>query len=227
MPDAEFSKIGEAFGAYGEKVTNPDDVPAALARAVKEVRGGRAAILHVRVTKPVRTTLPRSHPSEAQSAVLKDGGGPNCDPCFEGSPKTAPQHEVLLEAQHAKSPEVLHRCPRCLAVPYDARPRRFVSHPHRRIIVSYGAGGSTDFVARAVAQKLAERLGQPFVVLNRPGASGTIGIKTAIAAKPDGYTLYVATPPRAWWCRRFPRPRPNSVVDDFERSRSPALSRWC
>jgi acetolactate synthase-1/2/3 large subunit len=51
MPDAEFSKIGEAFGAYGEKVTNPDDVPAALARAIKEVRGGRAAILHLRVTK--------------------------------------------------------------------------------------------------------------------------------------------------------------------------------
>jgi acetolactate synthase I/II/III large subunit len=51
MPDAEFSKIGEAFGAYGEKVTNPDDVPAALARAIKEVRGGRSAILHLRVTK--------------------------------------------------------------------------------------------------------------------------------------------------------------------------------
>jgi acetolactate synthase-1/2/3 large subunit len=51
LPDAEFSKIGEAFGAYGEKVVNPEDVPAALARCVKEVRGGRAAILHVRVTK--------------------------------------------------------------------------------------------------------------------------------------------------------------------------------
>jgi acetolactate synthase-1/2/3 large subunit len=51
MPDAEFSKIGEAFGAYGEKVTNPEEIPAALARAVKEVRGGRAAILHIRVTK--------------------------------------------------------------------------------------------------------------------------------------------------------------------------------
>jgi acetolactate synthase-1/2/3 large subunit len=51
LPNAEFAKIGEAFGAYGEKVVNPDDVPAALARAVKEVRGGRAAILHVRVTK--------------------------------------------------------------------------------------------------------------------------------------------------------------------------------
>ena len=51
MPNAEFSKIAEAFGAYGEKVDNPDDVPAALARCVKEVRGGRAALLHVRVTK--------------------------------------------------------------------------------------------------------------------------------------------------------------------------------
>ena len=51
MPDAEFSKIGEAFGAYGEKVSDPDDVPAALERCVKEVRGGRAAILHVRVTR--------------------------------------------------------------------------------------------------------------------------------------------------------------------------------
>ena len=51
MPDAEFSKIGEAFGAYGEKVTNPDDLPAALKRCVEAVRGGRAAILHVRVTK--------------------------------------------------------------------------------------------------------------------------------------------------------------------------------
>jgi acetolactate synthase-1/2/3 large subunit len=50
LPDADFAKIGEAFGAYGEKVSNPEDVPAALARCVKEVRGGRAAILHVRVT---------------------------------------------------------------------------------------------------------------------------------------------------------------------------------
>ncbi len=51
MPDAEFSKIAEAFGAHGEKVVNPEDVPAALERCVKEVRGGRAALLHVRVTK--------------------------------------------------------------------------------------------------------------------------------------------------------------------------------
>ena len=51
MPNADFSKIAEAFGAHGEKAVNPDDLPAALARCVKEVRGGRAALLHVRVTK--------------------------------------------------------------------------------------------------------------------------------------------------------------------------------
>jgi acetolactate synthase-1/2/3 large subunit len=51
MPNAEFSKIAEAFGAHGEKVDNPDDVPAALKRCVDAVRGGRAALLHVRVTK--------------------------------------------------------------------------------------------------------------------------------------------------------------------------------
>jgi acetolactate synthase-1/2/3 large subunit len=50
MPGVEFGKIGEAFGAYAEKLDDPADVPAALARCVKEVRGGRSAILHARVT---------------------------------------------------------------------------------------------------------------------------------------------------------------------------------
>ena len=51
MPEADFTKIGEAFGAYGERISNPDDIPAALARCVKEVRGGRTAVLHARVTR--------------------------------------------------------------------------------------------------------------------------------------------------------------------------------
>jgi acetolactate synthase-1/2/3 large subunit len=51
LPDVDFSKIAEAFGCYGEKVVAPDQVPAALARCVKEVRGGRTAILHARVTR--------------------------------------------------------------------------------------------------------------------------------------------------------------------------------
>ena len=49
--DCDFSKVGEAFGAYGEKLTDPEQVPAALERCLKEVRGGRAAILHACVTR--------------------------------------------------------------------------------------------------------------------------------------------------------------------------------
>jgi acetolactate synthase-1/2/3 large subunit len=50
-PDVHFAKVGEAFGAHAEEVSNPADVPAALERCVKAVRGGRAAILHARVTR--------------------------------------------------------------------------------------------------------------------------------------------------------------------------------
>ena len=50
-PKVEFGKIAQAFGAYAEKVSDPADVPAAIARCAKEVRGGRAALLHARVTR--------------------------------------------------------------------------------------------------------------------------------------------------------------------------------
>ncbi len=59
------------------------------------------------------------------------------------------------------------------------------------IVVAYGPGGSTDLVARALAQKFQDRLGQSVVVLNKPGGSGTIGATVAARANPDGYTLYV------------------------------------
>src|SRR5205807_2736078 len=52
-------------------------------------------------------------------------------------------------------------------------------------------GGSTDQVARPIAQRLQERLGQSVVILNKPGGSGAIGAMTAARANPDGYTLYV------------------------------------
>jgi tripartite-type tricarboxylate transporter receptor subunit TctC len=59
------------------------------------------------------------------------------------------------------------------------------------IIVAYGPGGSTDQVARPIAQRLQERLGQSVVILNKPGGNGTIGATAAARANPDGYTLYV------------------------------------
>ncbi len=60
-----------------------------------------------------------------------------------------------------------------------------------RIIVSLSAGGAVDVMARLVAQQLAQRLGQPFLVENRPGAGGMLGAQAVAKSPPDGYTLLV------------------------------------
>jgi len=62
-----------------------------------------------------------------------------------------------------------------------------------RLMVPFPPGGSTDIVARIVAQKLSERLGQPIVIENRGGAGGTLGTAVVAKAAPDGYTLGVAS----------------------------------
>jgi tripartite-type tricarboxylate transporter receptor subunit TctC len=72
----------------------------------------------------------------------------------------------------------------------QAQPARYPSRTVE-IVVAYGAGGSTDLVARTIAQKFQDRFGQSVVVLNKPGGSGTIGATVAARAPPDGYTLYV------------------------------------
>jgi tripartite-type tricarboxylate transporter receptor subunit TctC len=61
------------------------------------------------------------------------------------------------------------------------------------MIVPFAAGGTTDIIARIVAQALTERLGQTFIIENIGGAGGTLGAATAAKASPDGYTLFVST----------------------------------
>src|SRR2546428_634442 len=62
-----------------------------------------------------------------------------------------------------------------------------------KLIVPFPPAGATDIVGRIVAQKLSERLGQPMVVENRPGAGGSLGSELVAKSAPDGYTLLIAT----------------------------------
>lgn len=72
---------------------------------------------------------------------------------------------------------------------------RAANYPERpvSVIVPWAPGGSTDILARAIADQLSHSLGQPFVVENRAGASGNIGSALVARAKPDGYTLLVGS----------------------------------
>lgn len=69
------------------------------------------------------------------------------------------------------------------------------AYPHKpvRLVVPFPAGGATDLFARALSQKLGERLGGSLVIENRPGAGGSIGSDLVAKATPDGYTLLLAT----------------------------------
>jgi tripartite-type tricarboxylate transporter receptor subunit TctC len=73
-----------------------------------------------------------------------------------------------------------------------AAAQQFPSKPVK-ILVGFAAGGSTDKLARVLAQRMTEVLGQSVVVENRPGAAGNIAAEAAATATPDGYTLFMAT----------------------------------
>src|SRR5262245_39306977 len=66
-----------------------------------------------------------------------------------------------------------------------------------RIISAAAAGGTSDILARLIGQWLSERLGQPFIVENRPGAAGNIGTEAVVRAAPDGYPVLLVSTPTA------------------------------
>jgi tripartite-type tricarboxylate transporter receptor subunit TctC len=95
--------------------------------------------------------------------------------------------------------KVLHLAAGAAVLPAVARVARAQAYPTRpvRIVVGFAAGGSTDIGARLVGQWLQERLGQPFVIENRPGAGTNIATETVVRAPADGYTLLMVGPSSA------------------------------
>jgi tripartite-type tricarboxylate transporter receptor subunit TctC len=86
-----------------------------------------------------------------------------------------------------------------VALPAASRIARAQTYPVRpvRIIVGFAPGGGTDILARLIGQWLSERLGQPFVIENRPGAGSNTGTEAVVRAPPDGYTLLTIASPAA------------------------------
>jgi tripartite-type tricarboxylate transporter receptor subunit TctC len=95
--------------------------------------------------------------------------------------------------------QFLHLAAGAAALPAAARLARAQGYPSRpvRWIVGFAPGGGNDIVARLMGQWLQERLGQPFVIDNRPGAGTNIATEAVVNASPDGYTILLAGIPNA------------------------------
>src|SRR6266516_163292 len=109
----------------------------------------------------------------------------------------------------------LHLAAGAAALPVVSRIARAQAYPSRpvRVIVPFAPAGTTDILARLIGQWLSERLGQQFVIDNRPGGGGNIGTEAVVRASPDGYTLLLVGSTNAINTTFYPKLNFNFIRD--------------
>jgi len=117
----------------------------------------------------------------------------------KGTGRLVPQNDLWESTMKLPRRRFLHLAAGAAALPVVPDIANGQTYPTRpvRLIVPFAPGGSTDIVARLVGQWLSERLGQQFVVENRPGAGSNVGTELVVRAPPDGYTLLMVGAPNA------------------------------
>jgi tripartite-type tricarboxylate transporter receptor subunit TctC len=112
--------------------------------------------------------------------------------------RQGPQTGIFREESAMKLPRrrFLHLAAGAAALPAFSRVASAEIYPSRPVhwIVSFAAGGPNDIVARIIGQYLSEHLGQQFVIENRPGAGGNVGMQSVLSSAPDGYTIAFVGP---------------------------------
>jgi tripartite-type tricarboxylate transporter receptor subunit TctC len=125
------------------------------------------------------------------------------------------RHRFRVKATKLPRRQFLHLAAGAAALPAVSQIARAQTYPARpvRIIVGYPAAGVSDIFARLIGQRLSERLGQSFVIENRPGANGTIAVDSVVRAPPDGYTLLLTAGNDAYNENLYPDLRFNYIRD--------------
>jgi tripartite-type tricarboxylate transporter receptor subunit TctC len=116
---------------------------------------------------------------------------------------------------------LLHLAAGAVALPAISRVARAQTYPTRpvRLLVGWPPGGAADVVGRLTGQLLSERLGQQFVIENRPGAGGNLAVEALLKAAPDGYTLLMIGSNNAWNVTLY-----DNLSFDFVRDIAPVAS---